>query len=275
ALAAGDVDSLLGLLASARVLGEQRDLTVVAARLAALPVADADQLARTVDALEQAGQPDAAAGLIEGNPRLLAGDAPLLLRASAIAERRGRLDDAVAWLQRAMAAYGDGPVALGEIRADHARLIALQARRAQASAGAVRDAATDAALAAAAAWRKLDPDNSAIDVAVSELLVALGRTEEAGRYLSTTIERHPLEGDSYRVVAEAYERDGEVERALPLWARAAEIEPTNPTWLLRQSQALAVVGRRAEAQTLLERIASGSWHSRFAGVVDQARRLRR
>jgi hypothetical protein len=66
-----------------------------------------------------------------------------------------------------------------------------------------------------------------------------------------------------------------VERALPLWQRAAEVEPTNPTWLLRQSQALAVVGRRAEADQLLDRVAAGTWHSRFATVVDQARRLHR
>ena len=108
----------------------------------------------------------------------------------------------------------------------------------------------------------------------ADLLVGAGRPEEAWRHLSSIIERHPAEGSAYRDVAETFELRGELREAAALWQRAIEVEPTNPTWLVRRAQALIALGEMAKARRLLERVTAGKWQERFDGEQAQAGYLR-
>src|SRR5262249_3466652 len=95
----------------------------------------------------------------------------------------------------------------------------------------------------------------------------------AWRQLSSTIERDPWSGSGYMVVAEAFERQGKVNDALPFWQQAVGIDQTNPTPRLRKAQALIALGRRAEGGKLLRDITSQKWHDVWSSVVYQAQAL--
>jgi predicted Zn-dependent protease len=84
-----------------------------------------------------------------------------------------------------------------------------------------------------------------------------------------------MQGDSYQIAAEVLEGEGQVERAEALWRRATEVDPTNPTWLLRQAQALRALGRTADARATIARVVGRKWHERFWNVPGQARALKK
>ena len=69
-----------------------------------------------------------------------------------------------------------------------------------------------------------------------------------------------MEGSAYLAVADALEREGLISYAEPLWRRAAEVEPTNPTYLLRRAQALYTMDREGEANALVDSIVAKKWH---------------
>jgi tetratricopeptide (TPR) repeat protein len=173
-----------------------------------------------------------------------------------------------------MAAEGDRPVALSRLRGEYGRLIGLYGGAARAASGAARDQAVEDALTAGRDWRALDPDASARERALGELLLAVGRDDEGWRYLSTPIDLAPREGPSFQVAAEVMERQGKLDRALGLWRRAFAIDATNPTWLQRAAQVELALGRTDDAQATIARITERTWHDRFAGVVYWAQQAR-
>jgi predicted Zn-dependent protease len=122
-------------------------------------------------------------------------------------------------------------------------------------------------------WRQLDPGNSQIDEQLGTLLLAVGDTQGAWRQLSGTIERDPWSGAGYMTVAEAFERQGKVEAALPFWQQAIVIDQTNPTPRLRKAQALFALGRTAEGDALLRDITTHKWHDIWSNVVYEAKDL--
>ncbi|PRP97690.1 Vault protein inter-alpha-trypsin [Enhygromyxa salina] len=204
-------------------------------------------------------------------------DAPaLLLRASLFAEQQGRLDEAAATLEQAMVAVLEREgMGLGELRQGFARLFDLRARLARplAAPAADRAAALEAALSVADRWRLEDPDNPEIDRLCAQLLWSLGHDDEAWRHLSSTLDRHPAEGQALAWVADALERGADLERADRVWARAIAVEATNPLHRLRRAQNLLATGHEREAASLLAEIESGEWQPRFVQTVAQARRL--
>jgi Tfp pilus assembly protein PilF len=268
----GDFGDVMSLLSSAMQLGEP-DVDRVLGRAADLAGDDPAALAEIVARALSVGQVDRAAPLLDTALAIEA--TPELLRlATQVAERQGRVSDAADFLERALAAEGDAPVALSQLRADLQHLLALRGRIAMLSTGAARDAALDAAVTIADGWRDVDPDNAAIDRQIGELLLAGGRREEAWRQLSTAIERHPMEGDGWALVAEVMEKEGRVDEALEYWQQAIVIDQTNPTWRMRKAQALLAVGRDAEGAALLREIVDGrKWHDRWVNVIWQVQQM--
>ena len=215
------------------------------------------------------GQLDRAAALIDDARKLA--PSPFLDRLAAqIAERQGRPAAAAAMLSKALAS-ATGPTSLSQVRADYGHLIQLQGRVAALATGADRDHAVANLLDAAAAWRDIDPDDDGREQAVAQQLLAAGRHAEAMRVLSTVIERHPMEGTGWAMVAESLEREGRLAEARDYWHQAVVIDQTNPQWRLRDAQVLLALGRGDDARAELAEITHRHWHSRWGMVVEQVR----
>jgi tetratricopeptide (TPR) repeat protein len=188
---------------------------------------------------------------------------------------QGRTADALAHLEAAQDAGADEAVALPAVRAELGAILATARQLALgAPAGSpARRQAIDRALAWAGRWRAIDPGNAGIDQALGELLLAAGDRAEAWRQLSTVIERDPMSGDGYQIVAGAFEQQGRVAEALEYWQHAIVIDQTNPQPRLRKAQALIALGRTEEGDRLLTEIAGRRWHERHEGIVWQVRAL--
>ena len=267
----GDFADVMTLLAGAMQIGEA-DVDRIIGRAAELADGDPDAIAEIVGRALALGQVDRAAPLLD---TALAREAtPELLRLAAqVAERQGRVADAADLLDKAITAEGDGPVALAALRMDMQHLLALRGRVALLATGTARETALDAAVDLSHRWRDLDPDNAAIDRQVGELLLAGGRRDEAWRQLSTAIERHPMEGDGWALVAEVMEKEGRLDESLSYWQQAVVIDQTNPTWRMRKAQALFALGRDDEGKALLKEIKDGTWHERWMNVTYQVQTM--
>ncbi len=270
---AGDLSSLVALARSAQMVGDQSALDRVSGKLVALGATDGGAAEAAAQVLFGAGRAEEAMTVIE--PYLDQADGELLAQASFIREQQGRLAEAADLYQRALDATADQPAELNAVRADYGRLIRLYDRLARTKRGAEAEKYVGRLLAVAGAWRAVNPDNAAIDAQVGAALEAAGRDDEAWRQLTSVIERHPGDGASYQVVADALEKEGQVTRAETLWRRAIDVEPENPTWRLRLANALLATGDRKGADQQLERIAKGDWHERFDGIAYQAKNLLR
>ena len=190
-----------------------------------------------------------------------------------LAQQQGRTADALAQLEAAQDLAGDEPTTLAQVRAELAQIIGLARDLALQTSGQARADAVARALRWGARWRAIDPGNTQVDSLLGDLELALGNSAAAWRELSTVIERDPMSGDGYQLVANAFEMQGRVAEALPYWEQALRIDQTNPTPRFRKAQALAALGRRDEADAVLRDIAGRTWHERWAGIADQARAL--
>jgi tetratricopeptide (TPR) repeat protein len=260
----------------ARGPAQDDDVGRVVAALKGKPIEDPALVSALAGYLIQTGRTGEAWAVLK--PQIAAGkraDPALLETAAALAEHDGRNAEAVGYITRAMEALAGEPIALETLRLWHRKLIDLHRRMALAADRPERASQEiAAALAVAAAWRREDPDNSEIDKLCAATLFAAGQPEQAQRHLSSIIERHPAEGQAYADVADALEGQGIFADADALWVRAIEVEPTNPTWLIRRAQnrlAAGGPGEEAAARDLLTRIDKGTWQDRFSNVVDQAR----
>jgi tetratricopeptide (TPR) repeat protein len=269
----GDFADVMALLAGAMQVGEA-DVDRILGRAADLAAGDPDAIAEIVGRALALGQVDRAAPLLDG--ALAKERTPELLRLAAqVAERQGRVADAADHLDEAMKAEEGEPISLGLLRADMQHLLALRGRVALLATGADRERALDAAVALSDRWRDVDPDNAAIDRQIGELLLAGGRRDEAWRQLSTAIERHPMEGDGWALVAEVMEKEGRLDESLSYWQQAVVIDQTNPTWRMRKAQTLFALGRDDEGKALLEEIQDGAWHERWLNVTYQVQTMLR
>jgi tetratricopeptide (TPR) repeat protein len=264
-VAGGNFEHVMAFLQAAAFNPASGDLDIALDR-AALIAPDADAVATIVTIATQHGKFDKARATLDGARARFPGDPRLLRLASVVAEQAGDVRVAADLFTQAMKADADTPIALSQLRADYNRVISLYGQVAKVSAGAERQVARDAAIAAGRDWRAIDPDHAPRERVLGELLIALGEEEEGWRYLSTPIDLAPREGSSFQVAAEVLERQGKLDKALGLWWRAYAIDATNPTWLQRAAQLELALGQKDKAKATLEKIARGDWHQRWAGV---------
>jgi tetratricopeptide (TPR) repeat protein len=270
ALASESFDHVVALLPLAAQ--HPNDVPAILARAAALANGDVERVLAVAQLATRYNQPGLAQALVD--PIVKAQPTRELLQlAGGMAQRQGRVAEALAYFEQAQAAGEDEAVDLSTVRAELAQLLAVARQLAVQSTGAARDAAVQKGMSWATRWRAIDPGNNAIDQQVGELLLAVGDTAGAWRQLSTVIERDPMEGTGYQIVADAFERQGRVTEAIEYWQQAIVIDQTNPTHRMRKAQALIAVGRTAEGDALLEEVASRKWHDRWSFVSYQAKEL--
>lgn len=272
-LADGNLDHVIALTASAAQLGRTADLDKGLGRIIELANGDRATLIDTLAMALDFGQTERATALL---PIVSAGDPdPTVERLGVqLALAQGKPDEAADHLQKAIDA-SPGPAPLSSVRADFSQLIALRGRVAQLAIGAAKDTAVNQVLATSRQWREIDPANAQIDQQVGELLLDLDRPEEAMRQLSTAIERNPLEGSGWILVADTLERHAQYDQALATWQEAVVIDQTNPGPRLRKAQLLYALGRSAEADTIVKDAATRKWHDRFWNDAYQLQSLAR
>jgi ferric-dicitrate binding protein FerR (iron transport regulator)/tetratricopeptide (TPR) repeat protein len=267
----------LRFIVSAQQLGRHEDVQRVLDRLEPERM-DPEVAVMVFDMLVAQGHVSEARAVLD-NLRARAGESTaVLLRASALAEQQGELDDAAQTLERALVLILDEQgMTLDELRSGFSHLFELRARQARplASTEQTAEQALQAALAVADRWRHEDPDNPAIDQLCAELLWSLDREDEGWRHLSSVIDRHAAEGESLAWLADALERSGRLDRAETVWARAVAVEPTDVHNRVRRATNLIANNRKAEAKAALQEIVDGEWQSRFSWDVEQARKLLR
>ena len=269
-LAGNSFEHVVALLDAA--IQRPADAPAILARAAMLAGRDPARVVEVAQLATAHGQPGLAQSLIE--PVLKANPTPALLRiAGALAQQQGRSADALAYLEQAQAAGADERVGLATVRGELAQIIGVARQLAVQSIGPAREAAVQKALAWGRRWRAIDPGNPQIDVQLGELLLVVGDTAGAWRQLSTVIERDPMDGTGYQLVADAFERQGRVAEAVAYWQHAIVIDQTNPTHRLRKAQALIALGRTEEGDALLAEIAGRRWHERWAWTAQQAKEL--
>jgi predicted Zn-dependent protease len=248
------------------------DVPAVLARAATLAAGDTSRVLHVAQLATSYNQPALAQQLVE--PLVKASPTRELLQlAGGMALRQGRTADALAYLEQAQSAGEDEAVGLSTVRSELGTIITVARQLAVQSQGPARDAAIKKAMTWATRWRAIDPGNAAIDQQVGEMLLAVGDTAGAWRQLSTVIERDPMEGTGYQIVADAFERQGKVAEAIEYWDQAVVIDQTNPTHRLRKAQALIALGRTAEGDAILEEVATRKWHERWVNVSYQAKAL--
>ncbi|MCP4446530.1 MAG: hypothetical protein GY811_14470 [Myxococcales bacterium] len=271
----GGFDALLSVLIVAPSISKLDGTEAVASRLAKMPIDNAGLALAVVEAMRGSNRLAAAERLLASSFGHGLDSAPLRTAAANIAEQQGRLADAADQLEHAYElSYGvDAPLSI--IRGEATRLLSLRLRAAQGLEAEQRATQLTKARVAYDAWRVLDPDHAPRERLMATSLYAMGLDGEAWQYASTVIENHPMEGTSYDVVALVLQEQGMRDEADKLWIRAAKVEPTNPTWLLRRAQLLQWRGQKEEVVRLLSAIIDGKWHTRFRSIVDQARALKR
>jgi tetratricopeptide (TPR) repeat protein len=275
----GDPHLAIALLAAAQQIGRVDEVQRVIASLDPAKLDPGPALA-LFDALSARGHMSEAGAVLRTVLELegMNDSPPVLLRASMFAEHRGHLDEAATALERALVLLLEHEgLSLADLRGGFGRLLELRGRLAQplSAEPSARGKALDAALAVADRWRLEDPDNAEIDRQCAQLLWSLGHDhdEQAWRHLSSSLDRHPAEGEALAWIADVLERGGDLARADQIWARAIAVEPTDPIHRLRRAQNLLATGDDAAAAALLHDIQAGDWQPRFFQTVDQAKRL--
>jgi tetratricopeptide (TPR) repeat protein len=261
-LADGSYDHVVALASSAAMMSRAPDVDRSLGRAAELATGDRELLIDVLQLAVSLGQNERAAALL---PLVLVGDPdPAVERlAMQLAVNQGKPGEAADHLERAIAAE-PGPAPLANVRSDFVQLITLRGRVAQLAIGQAKDDAIAALLATSRKWRAIDPANSQIDSVVGELLLGLDRPEEAWRQLSTAIERDPMDGAGWILVAGALERHGRYDQALETWQQALVIDQTNPGPRLRKAQLLYAMGRADEGDAIVKDAAPRKWHDRYA-----------
>jgi tetratricopeptide (TPR) repeat protein len=254
-------------------VGEHRgDLSRILERAAQLADQNTERVLAVARLAKQHGQPARAIALV--TPIAKARPTRELLQLlGELALQQGRPAEALTHFEAAQDAGADEAVDLTTVRRELAQLIAVAQQVAMDASGAARTTAVERALVWGKRWRAIDPANPQIDRTLGHMLLLVGDPAEAWRQLSTVIERDPMSGVGYTMVAEAFEAQGRVAEALPYWQQAIVIEQTDPTPRLRKAKALIALGKMAEGDALLGQITGGKWNSRWDMVVYEAREV--
>ena len=271
-LASDSYEHVLSLLPA--VASHPIDTPAVLARAAKLASGDPERTTAVAQLAMNYGQPAFGGSLLE--PLVKQHPSRQLHQlVGALALQQGRQADALAHFEAAQeAADADEQVSLNTVRSELQQIISIARQLATSQGpGIERAKAVQRALAWGAKWRAIDSGNTQIDSQLGELLLAVGDTKEAWRHLSSVIERDPMSGDGYAIVAQAFESQGRVAEAVDYWHQAMILDQTNPTHRMRKAQALIALGKTAEGDALLAEIVARKWHVRWDGIVYQVKSM--
>jgi hypothetical protein len=120
-------------------------------------------------------------------------------------------------------------------------------------------------------WRAIDPELTQPCQRASRLLAQLGQDPLAWDYLVTPLALKPADAATWASTAIALRQSGSLELADQAWAQAFACEQTNASYLWSRAELLLSRGEAERARPVLELLAAGSWHARFALLQRQAR----
>lgn len=120
-------------------------------------------------------------------------------------------------------------------------------------------------------WRALDPELTLACQRASRLLAQLGQDQLAWDYLVTPLALKPADAATWASTAISLRQSGSLELADQAWAQAFACEQTNASYLWSRAELLLSRGEAERARPVLELLAAGSWHARFASFERQAR----
>ena len=268
----GSFEHVMALFAATQQ--EPADMQRVLARAGELAGDDTDRVVMVAQTAWTYGQIAWAQSLLE--PLLKKTPSRALYQLVAqVAQQQGRYADALADLEAAQDAGGDERVGITQVRSELGAILAMARQVAIQSTGKARRDALAGALVWGDRWRAIDPGNMQIDLDLGELELAVGDKAEAWRQLSSVIERDPMSGAGYEIVATEFEQQGRVADALDYWEQAIRIDQTDPTPRMHKAQALIALGRDKEGDAVLREIAGRKWHEKWDGIVYQVQDLLR
>ncbi len=248
------------------------DIPAIVTRAAALAGDDTDRIVAVARYAISSGQPSLGYGLLEPVVKQHP-TRELHQLLGTFALQQGRKAEALDHFEAAQKLGGDEEVELSTLRTEMSQIVQVAGQLAVQAQGADRKRALERALAWGNKWRAIDPANPQIDQQLGQLMLEVGNTTEAWRYLSSVIERDPMSGAGYATVAQAFESQGRVAEAVPYWHQAVILDQTNPTHRMREAQALIALGKTAEGDAILRDVASHHWHERWSSVVYQVKSM--
>ncbi len=273
-LAGSSLEHVLAILPLAQ-RSNASDVPLILAKAATLAADDPETLATLAELGVNMGQVEWAQNIVQ--PLLARSPTSALHRVAAdIAQRQSRTADSLHHLEEAFRLADPAEtVGLAWLRSELMTIIEKARQIATTTSGPARTDAIAKLMSWVKTWRELDSANPQIDGIIGNALLSLGETAEAWRQLSTIIERDPMDGANYMMVAEVFEQRGRVAEAIDLWQQALVLDQTNPTPRMRKAQALITVGRTAEGEQLLAEIANRKWHVRWDNVIWQVKNLQK
>jgi hypothetical protein len=204
-------------------------------------------------------------------------DSALAYHAMELADRAQRKLLATTWLEQVVALDAAGPADTFRLDLFRQRLEGLFTRYEQlleALRTLEQPAPSDLAqriVGAVDLWRAVDPDPAAACERASRLLSQLGQTQLAWDYLVTPLALKPADAYTWAKTATEMHHAGSLDLADDAWAQAFACEPTNAGYLWQRIELLLARGLTDRALPLLERLAVGPWHARFADFERKAR----
>jgi tetratricopeptide (TPR) repeat protein len=195
---------------------------------------DTETLDAYRSALETCGRLEAAYTIGRRVARLAPGDAALQQRAGNLALRLGRVNEALEWLDRAVAL--DSRLVAAHIARSRALLVAGRA---------------EAALAAAQQARALAPDQAQPAALAAEALIALRRDDEARPLLEQALALDATLLPACVALRDLLARTGDYPAAVNLAQRAVALAPTDAVHHTRLGELLLEAGNLAQAEQAL------------------------
>jgi len=204
---------------------------------------------------------------------------PALWRAAAhVADRRGRMGQALACIERAIDIehrHLPEKIDVRTVRARYSDLLSRYEKFARAVAAPGTPPPRDLVarvIRAADRWRALDVDATGACNAAAAALHALGERDLAWDYVTTPVAAKPFESGAWVAMAKTLGKQDRFDLADRAYAAAFEQEGSNARILWERAELLARSGKGGEASTLYRRIAEGKWPPQFNGVQRQAKR---
>ena len=119
-------------------------------------------------------------------------------------------------------------------------------------------------------WNEVDHQNDNMASQMATLQMTAGDEDRAWLFLSTVIDRHPRDAQSYHTVGQWYRSRGKLDETEKWLAQAYQWDTANPRWLVERGQVLDQLDRHKEADEAYRKVISGEWAPGLQGYVKQA-----